>query len=123
MEFFNEHAVSFAILCGLIAIAVGMGLTWWLLKQPAGSERMQEIGRAIQEGAEAYLKRQYLTIAAVAVVPFLLLGFYNELGWGTALGFLIGALLSSAAGFIGMNVAVRSNTRTAEAAKSGLRPR
>ena len=57
MEFFNEHAVSFAILCGLIAIAVGMGLTWWLLKQPAGSERMQEIGRAIQEGAEAYLKR------------------------------------------------------------------
>jgi K(+)-stimulated pyrophosphate-energized sodium pump len=122
VEFFNEHAVSFAILCGLIAIAVGMGLTWWLLKQPAGSERMQEIGRAIQEGAEAYLKRQYLTIAAVAVVPFLLLGFYNELGWGTALGFLIGAVLSSAAGFIGMNVAVRSNTRTAEAAKSGLRP-
>ena len=116
MEFFNEHAVSFAILCGLIAIAVGMGLTWWLLKQPAGSERMQEIGRAIQEGAEAYLKRQYLTIAAVAVVPFLLLGFYNELGWGTAIGFLIGALLSSAAGFIGMNVAVRSNTRTAEKA-------
>ena len=122
MEFFNEHAVSFAILCGLIAIAVGMGLTWWLLQQPAGSERMQEIGRAIQEGAEAYLKRQYLTIAVVSVVPFLLLGFYDELGWGTALGFLVGALLSSAAGFIGMNVAVRSNTRTAEAAKSGLRP-
>ena len=122
MEFFNEHAVSLAILCGLIAIAVGMGLTWWLLKQPAGSERMQEIGRAIQEGAEAYLKRQYLTIAAVSVVPFLLLGFYDELGWGTALGFLVGAVLSSAAGFIGMNVAVRSNTRTAEAAKSGLRP-
>ena len=122
MEFFNEHAVGFAIFCGLIAIAFGMGLTWWLLKQPAGDERMQEIGRAIQEGAEAYLKRQYLTIAAVAVVPFLLLGFYNELGWGTAIGFLVGAVLSSAAGFIGMNVAVRSNTRTAEAAKSGLRP-
>jgi len=122
VEFFNEHAVSFAILCGLVAIAVGMGLTWWLLQQPAGSERMREIGRAVQEGAEAYLKRQYLTIAAVSVVPFLLLGFYDELGWGTAIGFLVGALLSSAAGFIGMNVAVRSNTRTAEAAKSGLRP-
>ena len=82
---------------------------------------MREIGRAIQE-VEAYLKRQYAAIAAVAVVPFLLLGFYEDLGWGTAIGFLIGAVLSAAAGFIGMNVAVRSNTRTAEAAKSGLRP-
>ena len=69
-----------------------------------------------------YLKKQYTTIAIVAIVPFLLLGFYNELGWGTAIGFLIGAALSAAAGFIGMNVAVRSNVRTAEAAKSGLKP-
>src|SRR5439155_2583255 len=70
----------------------------------------------------AYLKKQYRAIAVVAIVPFLLLGFYNKLGWGTAVGFLIGALLSSAAGLIGMNVAVRSNSRTAEAAKGGLKP-
>jgi K(+)-stimulated pyrophosphate-energized sodium pump len=83
---------------------------------------MQEIGRAVQEGAAAYLKRQYRTIALVALGPFLLLGFYNELGWGTAIGFLIGATLSAAAGFTGMNVAVRSNMRTAEAARHGLKP-
>jgi K(+)-stimulated pyrophosphate-energized sodium pump len=122
MDFFNDHAVLFALLCSAVAVAYGIGLTVWLLRQPEGSERMREIARAIQEGAAAYLKRQYTTIALVAIVPFLLIGFYNELGWATAIGFLIGAALSAAAGFIGMNVAVRSNVRTAEAAKSGLRP-
>ncbi len=97
-------------------------MTVWLLGRPTGNERMREIQRAVQEGAAAYLKRQYLTIAAVSIVPFLLLGFYNKLGWGTAIGFLVGAILSAAAGFIGMNVAVRSNVRTAEAARHGLKP-
>src|SRR3954471_6220895 len=97
MNFFKDHAVLFALLCSGVAIAYGLALTYWLLKQPAGSERMQEIGRAIQEGAAAYLRRQYMTIGIVAIVPFLLLGFYNELGWGTAIGFLIGAALSAGA--------------------------
>lgn len=122
MSWFHDHAVLFALVCAFIAIAYGIGLAAWVLRQPAGSERMQEIARAIQEGAAAYLRRQYRTIAIVAIVPFLLLGFYDKLGWGTAVGFLVGAALSAAAGFIGMFVAVRSNVRTAEAAKHGLRP-
>ena len=120
MSWFMHHATLFALLCAGAAILYGLYLTSWLLRQPAGTERMQEIARAVQEGAAAYLKRQYRTIALVAIVPFLLLGFYHRLGWGTAIGFLIGAALSAAAGFIGMNVAVRSNVRTAEAARSGL---
>jgi K(+)-stimulated pyrophosphate-energized sodium pump len=117
-----HHAVLFALLCAGAAIVYGLYLTAWLLRQPAGNERMQEIARAVQEGAAAYLRRQYTTIAVVAIAPFLLLGFYHSLGWGTAIGFLIGAVLSAAAGFIGMNVAVRSNVRTAEAARHGLPP-
>jgi K(+)-stimulated pyrophosphate-energized sodium pump len=122
MSWFMDHAVLFALLCAVAAIAYGLYLTAWILRQPAGTERMQEIARAVQEGAAAYLRRQYMTIAVVAIAPFLLLGFYNKLGWGTAVGFLIGATLSAAAGFIGMNVAVRSNVRTAEAARHGLPP-
>src|SRR4051794_21695236 len=120
MSWFSDHAVLFALLCAGAAVAYGLYLTRWLLSQPAGTERMQEIARAVQEGAAAYLRRQYRTIALVSIVPFLLLGFYNELGWGAAIGFLVGAALSAAAGFIGMNVAVRSNVRTAEAARTGL---
>src|ERR671937_760317 len=122
MGWFQDHAVLFALLCAGAAIAYGLALTAWLLQRPAGSERMQEIARAVQEGAAAYLRRQYSTIAVVAIVPFLLLGFYHKLGWGPAAGFLIGGILSASAGFIGMNVAVRSNVRTAEAAKQGLKP-
>jgi K(+)-stimulated pyrophosphate-energized sodium pump len=122
VDFFKDHAVLFALACSGVAVLYGLYLVQWLLSRPAGSERMQEIARAVQEGAAAYLRKQYTTIALVAIVPFLLLGFYNELGWGTAVGFLIGAALSAAAGFIGMNVAVRSNVRTAEAAKEGLKP-
>jgi K(+)-stimulated pyrophosphate-energized sodium pump len=122
MDFFVDHAVAFALVCALVAVLYGIYLTWWLLRQPAGNERMQEIARAVQEGAAAYLRKQYTTIAVVAIAPFLLLGFYDQLGWGAAFGFLFGALLSAAAGFIGMNVAVRSNVRTAEAARDGLQP-
>jgi K(+)-stimulated pyrophosphate-energized sodium pump len=114
--------VLFALICSGVAIAYGIGLTVWLLRLPDGNDRMREIAKAVQEGAAAYLKRQYLTITAVSIVPFLLLGLYDKLGWGTAFGFLVGAILSAAAGFIGMNVAVRSNVRTAEAARHGLKP-
>jgi K(+)-stimulated pyrophosphate-energized sodium pump len=114
--------VLFALVCAGVAIAYGIWLTFWLLGRPDGNERMREIAKAVQEGAAAYLRRQYTTIAAVSIVPFLLLGFYNKLGWGTAIGFLVGAILSAGAGFIGMNVAVRANVRTAEAARGGLKP-
>src|SRR2546423_951823 len=122
MSWFKDHAVLFALICAGVAIAHGLYLTYWLLSRPDGTERMREISNAVQEGAAAYLRKQYTTIAAVSVIPFLVLGFYDDLGWRTAVGFLLGATLSAAAGFIGMNVAVRSNVRTAEAAKEGLKP-
>jgi K(+)-stimulated pyrophosphate-energized sodium pump len=122
MDWFMHHAVLVGLVGAGVAVAYGLYLIWWLLKQPAGNERMREISAAVQEGAAAYLKKQYTTIAVVAIAPFILLGVYDKLGWGTAFGFLIGAVLSAAAGFIGMNVAVRSNARTAEAARNGLAP-
>jgi K(+)-stimulated pyrophosphate-energized sodium pump len=121
-DFFQNHSVLFALLCALFGIGWGVFLTARLLRMPAGSERMQVIARAVQQGAAAYLRRQYTTIGLVAVVLFLGIGFWNDLGWGTAFGFLIGATFSAAAGFTGMNVAVRANVRTAEAAKGGVKP-
>ncbi|MGA9761069.1 MAG: sodium-translocating pyrophosphatase [Gaiellaceae bacterium] len=122
MDFFQNHAVLFALVAAAAGVSYGVALIVWLLKQPSGTERMREISHAVQEGARAYLRKQYTTIAMVSVIPFLLIGFYDKLGWGTAVGFLVGAALSAAAGFIGMNVSVRSNVRTAEAAKGGLKP-
>ncbi len=126
MSSLASHAVLISLICGALAVVYGLALTRWVLSQSAGTERMQEISAAIQEGAAAYLKRQYTTIAGVALVVFILIGvagtWTSDLGWKVAFGFLIGAVLSALTGFIGMNVAVRSNVRTAEAAKSGLAP-
>ncbi|MBT3538561.1 sodium-translocating pyrophosphatase [Candidatus Parcubacteria bacterium] len=104
----------------VLAIAYGLYLIQWINKQPSGNERMQSIARAIQEGAKAYLGRQYKTIAYVAVVVFILLGVL--LTWTTAIGFLIGAVFSGIAGFVGMIVSVKANVKTAQAATQGLKP-
>ena len=112
----------FALICAGFGIGWGIWLTVRLLALPEGSDRMKEIALAVQQGAAAYLRRQYMTIGVVAIVIFLGIGLWNDLGWGTAFGFLIGAVFSAAAGFAGMNVAVRANVRTAEAAKGGVRP-
>ena len=127
-EFVSDNAILVAVICGLIAVVYGVLLIRWLLALPAGDARMQEVAGAVQEGAKAYLNRQYRTIAVVGVVVFVILlvalGLMKDwtYGWHAAVGFVVGAVLSAAAGYIGMMVSVRVNVRTAEAARKGLGP-
>jgi len=114
-----SQGLLFSLVCSIIALVYGATSIQWVLAQPAGNERMREIAAAIQQGASAYLNRQYRTIGIVGVILFVVIGFGLK-SWSTAVGFAIGAILSGLAGYIGMNVSVRSNVRTAEAARKGL---
>ncbi|HEX2197473.1 MAG TPA: sodium-translocating pyrophosphatase [Burkholderiales bacterium] len=115
-----NSGLVFALACAVLAIVYGVWQITRILRLPDGNERMREIAAAVREGAIAYLWRQYKTIAVVGVILFLVIGFVPALGWPTAWGFFLGAVLSGACGIIGMNVSVRANVRTAEAARTGL---
>jgi K(+)-stimulated pyrophosphate-energized sodium pump len=115
-----QQGLIFALVCAVFALIFGGWSARWILAQPTGNDRMREIAAAIQTGAKAYLNRQYTTIGIAGLVIFLIIGFIPLLGWTTAFAFLVGAVFSGAAGYIGMNVSVRANVRTAEAARSGL---
>ncbi len=108
----------FALACAGAALAYGVFSVQWILAKPTGNERMQEIANAIQEGAKAYLNRQYTTVGMAGAVLFVLVGIF--IGWPSAIGFAIGAIFSGLAGYIGMNISVRANVRTAQAANDGL---
>ena len=109
---------TFILLCGVAAVLYGVITSRQILSLSPGNEKMQEIAKAIQEGAKAYLNRQYLTIAIVGIVIFILIWMIFDLY--SAIGFLIGAFFSGAAGYVGMNISVRSNVRTTEAASKSL---
>lgn len=113
-------ATYFILGTALLAILYGGYLIMRVLKLPQGNEKMQSIARAIQEGAKAYLNRQYKTVAVVAAILFLVIGFIPSLGWETAIAFVVGATLSALTGYIGMNISVKANVRTTEAARGGL---
>src|SRR5262247_312370 len=115
-----QSGLVFALVCAVIAIVYGVCQIGRILRLPDGNPRMREIAAAVREGAIAYLWRQYKTIAIVGVILFLVIGLVPALGWPTAWGFFVGAVLSGACGIIGMNISVRANVRTAEAARTGL---
>ncbi|MBF0263416.1 MAG: sodium/proton-translocating pyrophosphatase, partial [Magnetococcales bacterium] len=111
-------ALFFSILCGIGAVAYGWKTREWILALPTGTDRMREIAGAVEEGARAYMKRQYTTIGYVGGVLFMLMAMFLDVA--TAMGFVVGAVLSGLSGFIGMGISVKANVRTAEAAKNGL---